>query len=64
MSWTSKLKTPMALKDGRMLETLADARAVILGMSEDAQLSSFLAGFDLGHSLRPEPGTRTPLEEP
>jgi hypothetical protein len=37
MRWTSKLKAVMALKDGRTLETLDDARAVILGMSENAQ---------------------------
>jgi hypothetical protein len=37
MPWTSKLKATMALKDGRTLETLADARALILSLSENAQ---------------------------
>jgi hypothetical protein len=32
LPWTSKFKTPLALKDGRTLETLADARGVILSV--------------------------------
>jgi hypothetical protein len=30
MPWTSKLKAPMALKDGRTIETLAHVRALLL----------------------------------
>jgi hypothetical protein len=37
MSWTGKFKIPLALKDGRAIETLADARAVILGLPERQQ---------------------------
>jgi hypothetical protein len=34
MPWTSKLKAPMALKDGRTLETLAHVRALILSLPD------------------------------
>jgi hypothetical protein len=37
MSWTLKLKAPIDLKDGRTLEKLEDARAVILEMPERQQ---------------------------
>ena len=37
MPWTSKLKSPLALKDGRTIETLADARAMILELPEFQQ---------------------------
>jgi hypothetical protein len=37
MSWTSKFKTPLTLKDGQAIETLADARDVILSLPEYQQ---------------------------
>jgi len=37
MTWTSKLKPSLLLKDGRAIETLADARAVILSLPEHQQ---------------------------
>ena len=37
MPWTSTFKTSLALKDGRAIETLADARAVILSLPDHQQ---------------------------
>ena len=37
MPRTSKFKTKLALKDGRTISTLADARAVILSLPEHSQ---------------------------
>jgi hypothetical protein len=34
MPWSFKLSSPIALKDGRRLETLADARAFIFALPE------------------------------
>jgi len=34
MAWTRKLKAPIALDDGRRLVTLADARALMIGLPE------------------------------
>lgn len=34
MPWTRRLTRPIALKDGRLLITLADARAVMLALPE------------------------------
>jgi hypothetical protein len=34
MNWTRKLPTPIALKNGRALATLADARELIAGFPE------------------------------
>jgi len=41
MPWTSKFKTPLALKDGRTIETLADARAVILSLPKYSQRRAY-----------------------
>jgi hypothetical protein len=37
MAWTSKFKITLALKDGRTIETLADARTVILSLPDHQQ---------------------------
>ena len=37
MPWTSECKTPLRLKVGRAIETLADARNVILSLPEYQQ---------------------------
>ncbi len=41
MPWTRKLAKPIRLRDGRELVTLADARALILGLTERAQARPF-----------------------
>lgn len=38
MPWTSRLREPIALRDGRRIETLADARALMLDLPEFQQL--------------------------
>jgi hypothetical protein len=37
LRWGRKLPKPIILKDGRMIKTLAEARAVILGLKEFKQ---------------------------
>jgi hypothetical protein len=37
MPWSRKLPTPVALKDGRTLATLADARAIVQALPERRQ---------------------------
>jgi hypothetical protein len=37
LPWTDKLKSPITLKDGRAIERLADARAVILSLPDHQQ---------------------------
>jgi hypothetical protein len=37
MTWSRKLIPPLVLKDGRVLETLSDARDMILGLAEGRQ---------------------------
>jgi hypothetical protein len=37
MSWSRKLPSPIALKDGRTLATLADARALVLSLPASRQ---------------------------
>jgi len=37
MAWTSKFKTPLALQDEQTIETLVDARALILSLPEFQQ---------------------------
>jgi DNA-binding SARP family transcriptional activator len=37
LPWTSRLKSPIKLKGGRSVETLADARTVILELPEYQQ---------------------------
>jgi hypothetical protein len=37
MTWSRKLIPPLVLKDGRVLETLSDARDAILGLPEGRQ---------------------------
>ena len=37
MTWSRKLIPPLVLKDGRVLETLSDARDMILGLPEGRQ---------------------------
>jgi hypothetical protein len=34
MSWSTKIWKPIKLKDGRSIETLADARAIMLALPE------------------------------
>ena len=37
MPWSRKLPSPIALKDGRTLATLADARALVLSLATSRQ---------------------------
>jgi hypothetical protein len=37
MPWTSKIGTPIKLRDGRAIVTLSDARALILSLPEQHQ---------------------------
>jgi len=37
MPWSRKLPTPIVLKDGRTLSTLADARALVLSLPASRQ---------------------------
>ncbi|MGO8912340.1 MAG: hypothetical protein ACLQDM_23850 [Bradyrhizobium sp.] len=37
MTWSRKLSKPIPLKDGRILTTLADARAIVLALPERHQ---------------------------
>jgi hypothetical protein len=37
MSWSHRLKPPLKLNDGRVLETLKDAANVLLGLPESQQ---------------------------
>ena len=50
MSWSRKLAAPIALKDGRKLLTLADARAVIETLpARRQQLDHLLFAGQLAH---------------
>jgi hypothetical protein len=41
MTWSRKLIPPLVLKDGRVLETLSDAREMILGLAEGRQCAPY-----------------------
>jgi hypothetical protein len=41
MAWSQKLTPPLVLKDGRLLETLSDARDMILGLAEGRQRAPY-----------------------
>jgi hypothetical protein len=41
MAWTRKLIPPLVLKYGRLLETLSDARDMILGLLEGQQRARY-----------------------
>jgi hypothetical protein len=41
MTWSRKLIPPLVLKDGRVLETLSDARDMILGLLEGQQRAPY-----------------------
>jgi hypothetical protein len=41
MPWTRKFREPIALKDGRMIATLGQARAVMLALPDRHQVRPF-----------------------
>lgn len=48
MSWSSRMSKPLVLEDGRILRTLADARAMVLALPEREQTTrrwQMLAGL-------------------
>lgn len=41
MAWSRKFEIPIALKDGRTIESLSDARALMAGLPQSQQSRSF-----------------------
>jgi len=51
MPWSARFKQPIPLPDGGQLETLADARAYLLGLSED-EMKTYTWQVALANLLR------------
>jgi hypothetical protein len=63
MTWTSKLKPPLVLRDGRAIATLADARDVILGLSDYQQRSAYWGYAAILLMKAAQGGQRTAIDD-
>ena len=62
MGWSRKLSPPLVLRDGRVLQTLSEAREMILGLPEGQQRAALQRDLDLAsqvqRNLLPQKGLR------